>query len=414
MQTKGNRQITVNSFTYALVICMNFWAFAFGEILGTGGMVAVSSMIVACLFVNILYVNTIKVSVRWLFMASLLVAFYQFSPNTDLEKTEFFCYIVVSCIAALYAVDTEKVLRYVTYFSVLLLVFTTQIFAQLSRQGIYGEGKNVMGLSYAILPIVIAGLTHFIYYRKKANFLLKICYVTDTVYTFILFMYANRGVVLTLLVVFVLLYIKKFGSKSSKKNNVFRVIVVLAVAIFVANNYMLIFEWLNNILLSFGIKLDFIQKTLRLKKDISNGRDEITQYVVENIFKSPLWGHGISVIRYNTNGVIDYPHNFILQLFYDGGILLAVPVLYFVIKMLWHAIWGENNDKTILLVFFCLTCLPKMFFSTNMWENPSFWLLLFNYIQFDIGNFKIRKKQINIQTQPEQMYKCGEIKMVAR
>ena len=155
---------------------------------------------------------------------------------------------------------------------------------------------------------------------------------------------------------------------------------------------MLIFEWLNNILLSFDIKLDFIQKTFRLKKDISNGRDEITQYVVENIFKSPLWGHGISVIRYNTNGVIDYPHNFILQLFYDGGILLAVPVLYFVIKMLWHAIWGENNDKTILLVFFCLTCLPKMFFSTNMWENPSFWLLLFNYIQFDIGNFKIRKK----------------------
>lgn len=382
MQTKGNRQITVNSFTYALVICMNFWAFAFGEILGTGGMMAVSLVIVVCLLVNIFYAQTMKFSMRWLLMVSLLLVYYQLSPNTNLKRAEFFCYIIISCFAALYAVDTEKVLRYVTYFSVLLLVFTTQIFAQLSHQkGIYDAEQGVMGLSYAILPIVIAGLMHFIYYRKKANFLLKICYVTDVVYAFILFMYANRGVVLTLLVVFVLLYIKKFGSKSSKRNNIFRVIVVLFITTLIINNYILILEWMNNILLDSDIKLDFVRKTLKIQTDISNGRNAITEYVVENIFKSPILGHGVSTITYNSNGMIPYPHNFILQLFYDGGILLAVPVLFFVIKMVWSALWHENNDKTIFLIFFCQICLPKMFFSTDMWKNPSFWLVLFNYIQ---------------------------------
>ena len=94
-----------------------------------------------------------------------------------------------------------------------------------------------------------------------------------------------------------------------------------------------ILEWMNNVLLDSDIKLDFVRKTLKIQTDISNGRNAITEYVVENIFKSPIWGHGVSTITYNSNGMIPYPHNFILQLFYDGGILLAVPVLFFVIKI---------------------------------------------------------------------------------
>ena len=379
----ASKQISVNSFTYALIISLNFLTFVMGEMFGTGGMAIILSVIVACLLTNVFYAQKLKFSMRWLAMVSLLFVYYHLSQHTDLGNTEFYCYIIIPCIAALYEVDTEKMLRYVTCFSFILLALITRILPQLSRaEGVYDAEQGVMGLSYAILPIVLAGLVHLIFYRKKSNLFLKLCYAIDIVYTVILIVHSNRGVVLTFLIAVMFFYIKKFGSRVYKRTSIFRVIMVMILTVLIINNYIPILEWLNNILLGSDIEVDFVQKTLRMQTDVSNGRNGITEYVVENIFQSPIWGHGISTIYYNSNGTIIYPHNFILQLFYDGGILLAIPVLFFVVKMVWNAIWYENNDKTVFMTFFCLICLPKMFFSTDIWKNPSYWLLLFNYIKF--------------------------------
>ena len=372
----------IQSFLYAYIVCISFVNYAVSRLFGISALLIHMGVFGLFFVYKLPSIKQMKLHpICFLYVALIFFIFFS-TENSDMGLFRFAFNVAVPLAIGLFAINTEKFLRYVTYASLVMLILIVPIFNELNRLSL--DEASVMGVSYAIIPVIIAGFLHFVYYRKHSNRILKFCYLIDLLFVALVFLNSNRGVALTLFIALLFVYIKNPKRINSSGNVTLRTIFVCIVAV-VAYLYLYdILEFIGILLKRFNIEVDFISKTLRLKNagNIDNGRGDITQYVMENISKSPIWGHGISTIYYNSGGKIIYPHNFILQLFYDGGIILAIPTLFVLCKATMNIFAERNKDQMVYLLFFAVVCIPKMMFSTDMWTNSIFWLFvasLFNH-----------------------------------
>ena len=77
-----------------------------------------------------------------------------------------------------------------------------------------------------------------------------------------------------------------------------------------------------------GLHINIFAKTERLISstgDGTNGRIILWTAAAEGILKSPIWGHGWGSFLMLTGQ--SHPHNIILELMYQGGLLLTIPIL---------------------------------------------------------------------------------------
>ena len=87
-----------------------------------------------------------------------------------------------------------------------------------------------------------------------------------------------------------------------------------------------------------------------------------------------------------------YPHNFLLQLLYDGGILLTIPVIYLVVGGIlnWYKFCSEDEFTVISALL--LMSVPGALFSGNLWENNRLWLSFAALIVFSAKSWIICTK----------------------
>lgn len=84
-----------------------------------------------------------------------------------------------------------------------------------------------------------------------------------------------------------------------------------------------------------------------------------------------LFGHGISTFAANTG--MAYPHNFLLQLLYDGGFLLFCPVA---IPLVWYAVGTLRRcNRSTWMLFLLLFCsaVIRALFSADLWKQELLW-----------------------------------------
>lgn len=133
---------------------------------------------------------------------------------------------------------------------------------------------------------------------------------------------------------------------------------------------------LHGLLASRSLSVRFIDKLLALHRegDILNGRKACYRAAWEGIFAGAfpmLFGHGISTFAANTGMV--YPHNFLLQLLYDGGLLLFCLVA---IPLAWRAVGTlrrcECNTWMLFLLLFC-SAVIRALFSADLWKQELLW-----------------------------------------
>ena len=78
------------------------------------------------------------------------------------------------------------------------------------------QNKISMGLSYALLPLLLAPIFHFVFYRKeRKQVFMYLLYAVDMFLLVLLCLKGTRGVVLTVMVCLVAIYIK--GTDFNKK-----------------------------------------------------------------------------------------------------------------------------------------------------------------------------------------------------
>lgn len=235
-----------------------------------------------------------------------------------------------------------------------------------------------MGTCYAFLVPVLANLVYLRFFYKNESVFLKIVMLffaaINIYYLVLMTMYGSRGPVLCALLLilsFFIVHVADNGKITIRKGQTY---IILVCIVLITYSFTTILQMLQDFFATFDVSLNVIDKFLRLddRGDMTNGREKILSMTWEGIINSPLWGNGTSQFLNNT-GVV-YPHNFILQMLYDGGIILTLSVMIPVLKILIHKMRTVPKNEYICLLFLLFASVPGALFSGDLWNQGTLWM----------------------------------------
>ena len=192
-------------------------------------------------------------------------------------------YFIIPILCINLNINTEKVLRYVLYISLVTAFAGEQWFEFRYLQVRQAD----MGKVYALAAMSIIAIFHFAYYRKKATKLIKLCYAYNLYILIKLFMVANRGAALALLFAVCIVSIFKYDDHDVKITtswqNILMVLMITAAIFIIINNMVFflnialkIFEKLFNKVPSSILKM----KMYVAENNVMNGRLELYDYTI--------------------------------------------------------------------------------------------------------------------------------------
>ena len=232
---------------------------------------------------------------------------------------------------------------------------------------------DLMAVSYDILPLFLAIIIKFVALKEKFTWKHLICFIFLLPYIYFLLVYCSRGVYLAIILCILLCKIVK--GIGQKQLLIFCIIICIVMILLI--NIVPILTSINNFLNSHNMSFKIIEKNLRLLKegDVSNGRENLYPIAIDGINRSFVIGNGIGSfnLKYNT-----YPHNFILQIMYEGGILFLIPIIVPVIYGLYAIVSQKNISKNmrILIIFLFCASIIRLLISYEFWKEMFFWMYL--------------------------------------
>ncbi len=391
------------SIIYAWLVFIGFMNYIIASLFDIGGMI--TSLVIMGIMMAFCYKTMIKVRfpARALVFALIVVLYYIITrrvAHTTLFGREFLFYFCAVSVMAMYKCDTEKFLRYVSVLSMVILFFYRDIYIEMNSST--NQTDISMGLSYAMLPILMAPMFHFFFFRKqRKQFFMYIIYAIAAFLLVGLCLKGNRGIILSVVVTMGLIYIKGLGKRS--KFHIGRAVFILMLAcLFIAYFYDIV-RFFEGVFKDLGIEAFFLEKILDLERagDVSNGRINLFEYSWKEFLKKPILGHGIATVYYNSRGRYIYAHNFILQLLYDGGVILTIPSIAIIIGAFRYAFSGKNREESVFTLFMICVTLPRAFFTGDVWENTLFWLFIMHSLAHHVSKSKTALVKEGIQTQIE-------------
>lgn len=255
-----------------------------------------------------------------------------------------------------------------------------------------------MGQSYAFLVPIVASIINMAYYFKNDRPIQKMLGIIGLVANFLfllqLLFFGSRGPVLAITLVVAVIFIIKlpsiegYGISFDKK----RLLLSSVCLILLITSFEPIMEVLSQALADKGVSFHFIDKTLSLSEsgDITNGRSEIFTVVLNGFLENPILGNGFDL--FSRTGMYAYPHNFLYQTVYDGGLLMiclvTVPAIYKIVTSLKKS----NYNTIILLLFLFFVSVPGATFSGDLWQQGNLWILT----GMLLSNNRLVSKSINV------------------
>ncbi len=392
----NNKDKTRISVIYMFMIAVGFVNYMIDTLFDTGGMIV--NLVILVLSMGFCYKTMVKVRFPAAALVLIIVIGLYFVITRQVSFStvfgrEFLVYFCLSSVLAMYKCDTEKILRYVSCISLVVLFFYNDIYIELNSTEYHNSIS--MGLSYALLPILMAPIFHFFYYRKERK--QSLMYIVYAIALFLLVgicVKGTRGALVAVVVAICLVYIRGTKKIGSGRFHVARVVIVALVAILLIVYFAEVLGFLAEFFESLGIDAMFLKKTQGLMKagDISNGRSEIFSYTIGEILKRPIFGHGIATMKFY-GGEHSYAHNFILQLLYDGGVILAIPVLLIIGRAIYYVFCGEDEDEALFTLYMISITLPRAFFTGDIWENSLFWLFIMHSLAYHTIKKKVKFKR---------------------
>jgi len=365
---------TVNSFCLALMICSR----ALTQLLNFPK----SSIVVALFGALVIAINLSKVYVnKWKVTLSAFVIFFfvvtMLLSDWQETTTEYLLYFVVFGLAAFLPpchFDYRQVFQFILLFGLILIWPYVHIDYVAIAANVGGLNDNVaavfMDISYKTLVFVVTG---FLAVFTERDWRMKVLGLVVAVpYLIISFVYGARGALLSISVFFFLLWIICADTRKILRQ---RVLLVVIICLFVYLLFPIIISGLYNLLQTFGIEARSVERLFDAVSNdasLSQARGTLARDAINGFLDSPLWGNGIGSFDH-FSGV--YPHNIILQLLYEGGILLALPLLFCLFKGMYTMVSLKYNRdfRLFLLMLFCSGVI-ELFLSSHLWMSLFFWL----------------------------------------
>ena len=218
-----------------------------------------------------------------------------------------------------------------------------------------------MGFSYACLfPALV--------FLNRAFFNFKMHYLLSTfLITLLIMVLGSRGALLCIAVYLAIMLVKQ---KSFK--------VLLGVTFFLGSMY--IFS--KNIFLLIAETIEGIGISSRtigmfLNNEIAthlSGREYLYEVIIDKIQQNPFAYKGINASYMVFDGA--YPHNIILELIYDLGLVVFVPVFCFLVFLSYKTIFSDRSDVNDIECILFSMAIPSLLVSGSLWVSWNFWMWL--------------------------------------
>lgn len=318
-----------------------------------------------------------------LLIECFLIAFYIFSNSTLPEShTPTNIFVLFTLIAfflpSVVEVDVRIMLKSIMLLSAPGIIRINAIVAPL----VFNSDRLSMGFSYALLIPSLVSIVYIIFYFKDESVFQKaltiILSAISLVFLFFLVSLGSRGPVLTIILLLLFIYVFKYNQSqggillNKKKGILLFLIIIIGYALFVP-----ILEYLQSLLASYDISIAFIDRTIKQSingEGIDSGRDILYVLAYDGIMSRPIFGHGFDQFENNTGWV--YPHNFIMQLLYDGGLLLFSVLIIPVIRSI--VTWFKQCcfEQYVLIVVLFFLSVPGALFSHDLWAIGPLWFFM--------------------------------------
>lgn len=313
-----------------------------------------------------------------LFYVLMLYFFTPSSSGKPYTSFEFFFVftVVAYLIPLLTSIDPKILVKATMLLPVPVVLRAEEIF----YHNVLNSPTVSMGQSYAFLVPVTASIIYYAMYFKKESFFHKVFGLiggaANAVFMIYLLLFGSRGPVLAMVLLVGLLLVARFPKVGSYglSFNRGRIMIGIVVLVLFVLYFISILHFLQSYFLGKNLSVGFIDKILRLSEsgDISNGRSIIWPVVVNGFWDSPVLGNGFDL--FNNTGLYAYPHNFLFQTIYDGGLLmLSIVTIPSVFKII-HLIKVSNYDSLILIFFLFFISVPGAMFSGDLWQQENLWL----------------------------------------
>lgn len=249
---------------------------------------------------------------------------------------------------------------------------------------------------YIILPLLIQINE---YHRIKKTWLILLVFFE----VFTVLVYANRGILLSL--VFFVVYKFAFESES-RSRRVFAILFLFIFSLIMLSGIQTIATVAVNVLDTFGFQSRTLGMIAEGVIDETTGRDEIWNYCFKMIKDSPIlgWGlggeyHQLTVAISGTTTIADStacsPHNGIIQNFVNFGIFGGfVSTLIVVFPLLNFKKVKDNYCRSLILIFCASRVIPNLVSGDGFFIEPKVAIYLYLFYYWRHG-LKVQKKLLS-------------------
>ena len=342
-------------------------------------------VVVLILFVVNFFFSPIRmVSRKFILYAALILLAYMLTvifceEETNLTAIDFLVFCLIPFIfGGILKFNCRTVLRWSMYAVLLAFPVFSEVFAK-GNEGLSYDAVS-MGSSYALLPVVGAALVHFMLFRKESTFLDKIVYGLNLIFLTSFIQMSYRGSLLCVAVIFVACLWYNITKEGINRKKLFAMMFFSLTLMFMFIFSDAILNSVLNFLDANNIRIAFIDKNMYLASvgdgGLAHGRFEIWGEAWNGFLESPVYGHGLTTFLYHTG--ITFPHNFVLQFLYDGGLILALPLFYLIIKGIKNGIKerNTNKDQMAFIIFAGGIAFTRGLVSAETWRIILLWLIM--------------------------------------
>ena len=360
------------------------WALVYGGFVSEGTMNVIYPMVIGAIILTVLLQpNKIasKKNTYAFFVLLYILAFYYFTIFfLGTPRISFVMFLALSVFAftipLICRIDAKILIKGIMFYPFFAVTRMDRVFPMVT------EWQNFMDMdaSYSFLVPVTANVVYLFFFFKEekvvgriVTVLLSIC---NLLFSFKILIHGSRGVVLSLFLLFLFLFIVQIN-KSNKGVEVHkgRLRSASVALLIIATSYISFFTFLYKYLERvFGVTFYAIEKVARMgaEGDLDNGRNAIGKVAIEGFFDQPIFGHGID--RFTDVTGMNYPHNFVLQLLFDGGLVLFFILLVPFVLSIYRFLKQCKREEFVVFCTLFFASVPGAFFSQDLWNMPVLWM----------------------------------------
>lgn len=294
------------------------------------------------------------------------------SIGRSFVPTEYLLYF--SCFGILPSLITLNIKFDVIYKSIIIigLILLYPYYTIDYSANLYDSAQKYMDMSYKVLIFIITGfLCFFLGFSKLYK---TLALIVTSGYLVLFLSFGSRGAIVSL---FAFLAIYWIISARSKNKMINRLLMSMTAMIAVSLAFKLIIVNLYEFLSDRNTEILAISRIFQMLEDgksMSTGRDYLAEIALTGIYHSPLFGKGIGSFD-NYSGL--YPHNIILQLMWEGGILLTMPIISCFLTGI-SSIFNNclKIEFRIFLLLLFSSGIIQLFFSSYLWMSLFLWLFI--------------------------------------